>query len=410
MLDVLLKNQQWKKFVPFLLVLTLFFIPISSSIKSIFIVLSALAILATPTYNNTLSFVLTQDWCKAAILFFLIALMACIWSPADYHARLLFIGKYSKLLFLPIFVLGFQNPTMRRLGIHAFILAMIVTCFLSVFYQLHHIESERLFHDHISTGCMMALAAFFSGVFAIQQVGLKRVLFLSMTLLFTYQVIFVNTGRIGYISYFVLMILFLAQNLPRKNLMTGVLSFCVLFFFLGYQSPSLQERIHKTMFEWSQYQHGEKVTSVGMRIVFHNHAKAMFLSSPWTGHGTGSFSHFYQKVNTAADYSNVMEPHSQYWLVASEFGLLGFVILLYFFITLLSSAFRMDEMKPIMLGMLACFFLSNFSDSQLLHSDMGYLFIVVSALCLGERLAYLKTEASPILEPQQAAMLKAATP
>ncbi len=144
-----------------------------------------------------------------------------------------------------------------------------------------------------------------------------------------------------------------------------------------------------------------------MRLVFHNHAKSLFFSRPWTGHGTGSFSYSYQKVNTAADYSNVMEPHSQYWLVASEFGILGLVVLFYFFIALITSALRMHEMKPVMLGMLACFLLSNLSDSQLLHSDMGYLFILVSALCLGELLMYPKPADSPFLNPR-GVVLKAA--
>jgi O-antigen ligase len=146
----------------------------------------------------------------------------------------------------------------------------------------------------------------------------------------------------------------------------------------------LHGRLNQAVADWNHYQQGEKETSVGMRLVFHGYAKSMFLSSPWIGYGTGGFSHFYQQINTAQAYSNIKEPHSQYWLIASEFGILGLITLVYFFTSLVISAFSLHEMKPVMLGLLACFFISNLSDSQLLHSDIGYLFIVFSALCLGE--------------------------
>ena len=384
MLDVLLKNKLLEKSIPFFLVITLFFLPISSSLKSIFILLSALAILLSPFYRNSLPDVFHQNWCKAAIFLFFIALMACIWSPADYQTRLLFVDKYSKLLYLPIFAIGFQHPTFRKLGIHAFLAAMFITCLLSLFKQLNHLAVERLFHDHISTGCMMAFAAYLSALIAAQKNALPRLFYVSLALLFSYQVIFVSTGRIGYIIYFALMILLLTQLFSLKQSIVGIILFCALFVFLGYQSPALQVRWQETMSDLNYYQKGKEVTPVGMRLVFHKCAKSLFLSSPWIGHGTGGFSVFYQKINTAADYTNIKEPHSQYWLVASEFGLLGLIALFYFFIILVKFAFRMQEMKSVMLGILVCFFLSNISDSQLLHSDVGFLFILFTALCLGE--------------------------
>ncbi len=384
---IFLTHQRWEKFVPYFLITALFFIPISSSLKSVFIVLSALAILLTPTYRKSLLLVLTQDWCLATIALFLITLVGCLWSSADDHTRLLFIGKYSKLLYLPIFAIGFQRSSNRTIAIYLFLLAMVITCIFSFINYFNHAQTGgRLFHDHISTGCMMSLAAYLSGLLATKSAGLKRFLLFLLTLLFSYQVIFMNTGRIGYIIYFALMMMLLVQTLPWKYALVGLVAFCTLFAFCSYQSTTLQNRFQQAITDWNHYQQGEKESSVGMRLVFHSHAKSMFLSSPWIGHGTGSFSRSYQKINTAAGYSNIMEPHSQYWLIASEFGLLGLIVLVYFFCILFINACRLHEMKPVMLGMLICFFLSNVSDSQLLHSDMGYLFIVFSGLCLGERL------------------------
>lgn len=408
MLGVFLKNERWEMCVPYFLVTALFFIPISSSLKSIFIVLSALAILLTPIYRRGLASVFTQHWCKAAIAFFLVALLACFWSSAEYHTRLLFVEKYSKLLYLPLFAVGFQNPKIRRIGIHVFLLAMTVTCIFSIFKNFSHVEaSERLFHDHISTSCMMAFAAYLAGLLAARQSAIKRIVFLSLALLFSYQVIFINTGRIGYIIYFVLMMMLFIQTLPWKYIIIGIVGFGFVFALCSYQSTNLQSRLSQGITDWNQYQQGEKETSIGMRLVFHGYAKSMFLSSPWKGHGTGSFSHFYQQVNTAPAYSKIMEPHSQYWLVASEFGLLGLIVLICFFISLVVIAFQLHEMKPIMLGILTCFFISNISDSQLLHSDIGYLFVVFSALCLGELFESRRTHTIKVRKQNSSVLLKA---
>lgn len=408
MLGISLKNKHWEACVPYFLVIALFFIPISSSLKSVFIVVAASAILLTPAYRKSLSFILTQDWCLAAIALFLVVLAGCFWSLADYHARLLFIEKYSKLLYLPIFAIGFQKATIRNIAIRVFLLAMAITCLFSFFNHFQQVNNNgRLFHDHISTGCMMALAAYLSGLLATNFQGVKRLLWLLLSLVFSYQVIFINTGRIGYIIYFVLMMMLLIQALSWKHVVAGIAAFCILFFACSYQSVTLQNRLQQAITDWKQYQQGEKETSVGMRLVFHNHAKSMFLSSPWVGHGTGSFSRSYQKINTAPTYSNIMEPHSQYWLIASEFGLLGLTALFYFFSILVINAFRLHDMKPVMLGLLVCFFLSNLSDSQLLHSDIGYLFIVFSGLCLGERVEKRRMYAANLSEQNMPSMFKA---
>lgn len=385
MLKLTLSNKPQEAFIPILLGATLFFIPISASLKSIFIILSAIGILLTPSYRNNLSLVFSEHWCKAAIALFLIVLVACLWSSAPYHTRFMFIDKYSKLLYLPIFAIGFRNPKTRKMGIYAFFLAMIITFIMACLKGNNQPGTyDRLFHDHIATSYMMAFAAYLSGLLASQSVGIKRILLLLQTMLFSYQILFMNLGRMGYILYFSLMILLLIQALPWKYLGAGLLGFCALFSLCAYNSNVISIGLHNISTDLNQYQEGKIDTSVGMRLVFHTYAKSLFLSSPWIGHGTGSFSKFYQTYNTVPAYSNIMEPHSQYWLIASEYGLLGIAALLCFFASLLIAAFHLSEMKPVMIGMLVCFFISNVSDSQLLHSNIGYLFIIFCGLCLGE--------------------------
>ncbi|WP_051131871.1 hypothetical protein [Legionella tunisiensis] len=71
--------------VPFLLVATLFVLPMSSSGKSIGMALSVVAILLSPSYRSELASLFAKSWCKAALILFGLALIACFWSPANFQ-------------------------------------------------------------------------------------------------------------------------------------------------------------------------------------------------------------------------------------------------------------------------------------------------------------------------------------
>ncbi len=382
------KQFQWDNCVPFFLVAMLFFIPISSTFKSVFLVLSAVGFLLTPSYWQDFPFVFSNKWSIAAITFFVIVLVACLWSAADYHTCAVFIKKYSKFIYLPIMAVGFRSKKNRILGIYAFILAMLLTCVMSFVWSLTlpkgSFDPGEVFHNHIVTSFMMAFAAYLTAILTIHQDGLRRIALVLLTLLFSYHVLFVNTGRTGYVIYFVLMIMFLIQNLPLKHIAVGILCFCALFAFFSYQSNVLSLGFHQVVDDLGQYQQGHKKTSVGYRLMFHQYAKSLFISSPWIGHGTGGFSQAFQQDKILPEWNNLLDPHSQYWLVAAEQGLLGLMALFAFFISLWMAALRLGDMKPVMLGMLVAIFLGNVSDSLLLYSVIGNLFIVFSALCMGE--------------------------
>src|SRR5436190_19636226 len=95
--------------VPLLLAASLLALPISSTAKGICLSLSVVAILLTPAYRSELTGLFEKGWCKAAVLLFCIALVSCLWSPASYSERMLIVEKYSKLLYLPILVVGFRD-------------------------------------------------------------------------------------------------------------------------------------------------------------------------------------------------------------------------------------------------------------------------------------------------------------
>lgn len=386
MSKIVLKLTEMNRWVPFLLVITLFVIPISPSLKSIFVILSALGLLLMPSYRRSLPLAFSQGPSIAALAFFLVAILACFWSSADYHTRLMFVEKYSKLLYLPIFAIGFCHRKIRLMGIYAFLAAMALTCILSIFKSEG--DPGAIFHNHIVTSYMVTFAAYLCGLLAIRRQSFQRILFLLLLVLFTYQITFVNTGRTGYILYFILMTLLLIQSFSLKYILIGLLAFAALFAGLTYKSHIMSLGMHSIVSEWNRHEQGDNETSIGTRWLFHKYAKSLFLAKPFTGQGIGGFVHAVQRDHFFPERKGLLDPHSQYWLTAAEFGLLGLTALFCFFASLLIVAFKLKEMKPVLLGLLVSFFLANLTDSMLLYSAVGYLFIVFSALCLGE---YIET-------------------
>ncbi|MCA0403421.1 MAG: O-antigen ligase family protein [Proteobacteria bacterium] len=377
--------------VLWLLTASFFALPLSSSAKSICLSLAMLSLVLSFSKSDLITS-FKQSYAKPALYFFILAIVASLWSPAFLSQKALVIEKYSKLLYLPILVLGFQNEKTRKYASLGFLFAMFVTSSLSIL-KYHHflasfaIDPDRVFRNHIITGFMASFAAYLTLFFAYKEKHLySRIAFILLFLLFSYHVLFINGGRAGYLMYLLAASFFLLQIFSLKQAFFGILFVCSLFALSYSQSPVMQMRISSINQELKAYKHNEKATSLGFRLQFHQFAKELFLRQPLIGNGTGSFTYLFAKEDPVPAWNHkLLEPHSQYWLVAAEFGLVGLIILAWFFIALFKACLNLKEMKPVALTMLGLFLIGNLSDSLLFYSGSGYFFILFMALCLSEK-------------------------
>ncbi|MFA5960128.1 MAG: O-antigen ligase family protein [Tatlockia sp.] len=378
-----------ERFIPFFLAITCFALPLSSTAKSICLSVSIAAILLSPSYRNALTNLFKTSWCKAALALFFIALFACFYSPATFSERMLILEKYSKLLYLPVLVLGFREQKTRTDCLNAFIVAMVITSGLSVlrFSGLlpgFEINPDHVFRNHIMVGYMVDFAAYLCALFFYREQGKKRLMYGLLFVLFSYHVLFVNGGRMGYVIYLVLMALLFLQIFSWRAAVVAALLFGAGFYFLYSQNPVMKDRVQLATIEYKYYE-WDKNTPVGFRLQFYHYALDVFKRHPISGNGTGSFTYYFRTENPVPFwFSKLLEPHSQYWLVADEFGLIGLFALLFFFASLFKASWRLKSTKPIAFAMLLPFVIGNFTDSLLLYSGSGYFFILFMALCLGE--------------------------
>ena len=115
----------------------------------------------------------------------------------------------------------------------------------------------------------------------------------------------------------------------------------------------------------------------------------MFWQHPIIGNGTASFTHQYAIDKPVSSWTRrLLEPHSQYWLFAAEYGVIGLCLLVGFLITVLNEIFKICSQREryIGFGILLAFVFGNFSDSLLLYSGSGYFFLFFFAIVLSARL------------------------
>lgn len=389
--QALKSSIQNESLMPFFLISIIFFIPISPSLKSIFIGITTALIFFMPGYQQRFFSILSQRVSIAALILSGIALLACSWSVANFPHPINAAEKYFKVLYIPLFAIGFTNRKTRTIGIHAFLLSTLIVSILSIAKHWHLLvynssDPGQVFHNHIVTGYMTAFAAYLSGLYVTRSKQMKRLFYMLLTTLFTYQVLFVNTGRTGYIVYFILLMLFIGMSFSSKRQLMALLIFSTVLGGIIINVPSvLSNGIHQALNDLNNYKEHDKNTSVGYRLQFHQYAKSLFLSSPIIGYGTGGFKAQFKKDNPIpARGDHLNDPHSQYWFVASELGLIGIAGLCYFLMTLLLMSFHLNEMKAILLGLLMTFFFANITDSFLTNTGIGYMFVMFCALCFGE--------------------------
>lgn len=368
----------------------IFFIPLSSSLKSIALVSSVVAIVAYRCHAHQVSALLRQPWVRLIGFFLVWAGFACFISPASWAVKGYVFEKYSKLLWLPVLTLGFSVARTREWGLRIFLLAMFITALIAYGMNWGIIYTElpagSVFRNHIITGHMMAFAAYLAGSFAVQRVR-WRGLYTLLWLIFTYELLFVSQGRTGYVMYFILMTLLIIQEFKawrRVLLLLGLLHFGMVTL---QQSPMMAHRYQKAKRDIELMQVDRKRTPLGYRLQFQSFAYTLVKERPLFGHGTGSFTYYFEQRNPIPAWEKcAREPHNQYWLIAAEFGMAGLLLYVGLLVSLCVASLRLSKLKNIALALLIPFLVGSYTDSLLFYSGCGYFFLTMLALCLGEGL------------------------
>lgn len=396
MMTRLVLQWPWRNlalWVSLLLAATMFALPISSSGKSILFTMSLCGVVLEPHLRARLYDAFNSSWGRATLLLVFFIMISAFHGPASCQEKWMVLSKYLKLLYLPIVAVGFANQRTRMLAIHAYLMAMLLTCVLSFakyfgLLTFQNLDPGDVFRNHIMTGYMMAFAAFLVFWLATKATWRGRFAYVFLGGLFSFQVLFVNTGRTGYVIYACLMGLLILQILPWRKALLGLVLLFVALIAVYELSPTLRHQVTSIFTDITKYESQQKNTSVGYRIQFHHLAKQLWSRHLFFGNGAGSFTASFRIENPIPSWAGrLLEPHSLYWLFAVEFGFVGLALLGAFFVTLIKESLKLRTLSPVAIALILPYIIGNLTDSLLFYSGSGYFFILFMGLCLGENIS-----------------------
>lgn len=392
--------------------LAAFFIPFSTALTNIFIVLSYAGFLALLFTDPKQA----RGWRTAPAMLALallgLLIIAGSWSIAPGAEVLGALRKYSKLLIVPVAIaLCAREPSLpaRALRWSLAGTAVLATATYLVWlgwmptsdwgwWSVGTTQDPSVFRNHITTGILLGFAACVSFIAAsyATKTG-ARAACIAAGIYLTIPIVILGRGRTGYVSLFVgLVTLFLlrARLTPLRTL-AGLGAIVMLFIGLYQVSPNFKARTDSLI---AEVRTGDVHSANGLRMSYMRVGSKMATEHPLIGLGTGSFSEAYAPTARAIwppgpnRPEKRHQPHSEFLLISVQLGLIGFSVYLAMLAALCRPALATRRFETDVLALLgAIYIVASTFNSLMWDPTEGYWFLLLSG-CLYVQCARLAAQ------------------
>ena len=375
----------------------------------------------------------------AALFLCALLLLGTLYTDANVHDVLSRLGKYYKLLAIPVviyFVSG-RNLAQRALWFFMGSMSVILCLAYLSFYtgitllpvsKLFHVEmpnlspySPQVFNDHITSSLLFSFVFYVACVRALF-VPRYRYAFMLLAVLSLHLVLFMATGRTGLVVSLCLVGL-MSVHVYRHGSSAYKWGWGLFVVGLGLslnpqlfnyksqlsshysekitsESRSTQNLPHTEIVALTNnlgsYFRGEKNTSTGQRLDFYRLSLKIMTQHPGVMHwlvglGTGSFVSAYDRVykNDKSLHKLPMathNPHNQYLELLVQLGVLGLCALLFLYFCIYrysTGAFALSEYLA--QGLVLILILDSLLNTALMDYKTGIFFLFMAALFAGKK-------------------------
>ena len=272
----------------------------------------------------------------AALAMFVLYALGTLYSPAPAHETFSILGKYHKLLYIPIIASFLDNDAWRRRIGDAFFWGMLLVLVLSYLelvglYPYQDIgQGYFVFKGRIAHNIFMAFTVYLALERAQRDVS-RRWVWTAVAVLAIVNLLVMVNGRTGQVVLPFVLALFAGKHWGWRG-MLGTVLVCMLFsaavVWLGNPADIRMLQIRHEVLAYLI--NGSEQTSSGQRVEFYQNTLALARMHPWFGWGTGSFltaySHYAQLHGFAL--TQVANPHNEYLLTLQQLGIFGLSMLL----------------------------------------------------------------------------------
>lgn len=325
-------------------------------------------------------------------------LLGMAWTDADRKVIGSHLYVYSKLPLMLVLLTVFDEARWRQRGWWAFAIGCLITLgstYASIWVQIPWADSyqrgfgvsHHIFNDYIAQG--LAMSVFVAWVVS-QAIDAKQPVlrwgWALVAALGVFSITHLLAGRTGQVTVIAMgLAMVLTIESARVRWATVVLTL-VGVVVLAFSSPLIVARVTEAMADARQYDSAGVVsTSIGARLDMWRNAWAMFLDSPWIGHGPGGY-----RVLSTAIYSvgeqcavSCIHPHNQYLFFLVDHGLPGLLMYLWVLGCLAALVWRSHgAQRALVTGFLAVLFVDGFINGPFWVTTERHLFATVLPLLM----------------------------
>ena len=385
----------------YLLPLALFFILISPALTNIFIVLSVLSSLILIIKNKDTKKIFEEKVFIICFSIFILLLLSYMYTISEFEQYYEIIKKYIKFLYIPLLVYFIRIQNNSVLTIKYFIYGCTLILFLSYckyfeiinfsnfynFLQSFNISQTKIkiienntavFQNYIIQGIVFSFFSFLCLYLFIKK---SNFIYLILSLLSFFNVLFMNDSRTAYILILMLFGLSLFSIITNIKIKFSVIIFFSALLFTQV-SENLEFRIKTLTSDLAHMQSNNYNSSLGLRYIWAKVGLDNLKNKPVLGFGAGSYKNTCEIYFTRNDYSQydlyvTNNPHNEFVSLSTQLGCIGLSL----FIAFLYFLFRDSGREVLYLGITLTVFISSIFNSAFYDNMLGlFLVIIISIL------------------------------
>ncbi len=344
---------------------------------------------------------------KPALLMFGLVLIGATYSIGSTDNILQAVNKYSKFLFLLMTLTLLVDAQWRERCWRAFAIAMIFTLASTYAGLWVHVPwaaaatpsgwgaDHTIFKDYIAQGLLMATFAVLSLTKAFEERRpLLRACWAGLSVLATLSILFLSSGRTGYLSIVVALTVYAFSISPKRMRLMAALTVVLALSSLLLLSTSANQRITAVYTEAKPQLSGpadlqqlDGASSAGARLVMWSFSIDQIKERPLLGSGTGSYRAVSNQVcgDSPACPADNVHPHNQFLLFGVELGVIGILSYIFYLYSAARSSRQLhDPKRALLLSFLSIMVVDSLTHGALWLAVESHLFTFVLALLMAE--------------------------
>ena len=341
------------RYINYLSVIYAFLLPISRGGISILTALLFILWIFSEDFKNKIEFLKSNKTIIYLFAFIGFSLLSLLWS-SNMSSGLYYIRKYWYFLTIIVIASSVEKKYLHYM-VSAFLSGMLISEIISygVFFELWSLKNATVdfpnpFMSHIQYSMFLAFTSLLllSRIFYEKSLNLKIIY--SMFFLMTTANLFINAGRTGQAAF--AFSLFIVGFLHVKNKLVAFLGMSVLLFgilFTSYTiSPNFKARVDIGVEDIKKIVSKEDYcSSIGLRFAVWQIGGEIFLDNPIFGIGvTNDMNTLKQKIDSKhpnMKCAKIMPSYHNFYIqTAVHLGLIGLILYLMIFYSLLKSGIK----------------------------------------------------------------------